>query len=351
MANSRSLVLKILIPDYVKRTFEDSTFASSSASSRDSKLSVEFIKKVADGYVSKDIRQTTLNKYVEEWRTFNRFLLNGIDKIPNTWEDRLVVYVTFLVDTGKQSATIKSYISAIKKMMSFEDINYNHIQAKLKALIKSAKLQNDKVKMRFPINRKMLHAILDKIDEVYLGRGQPYLASLYRAMCALGYHALLRVGEMAKGDHPVLVKDVSSNVAKQKIQVILRTSKTYGLGTYPKVVTVPFKSNAMRPYNIEKENRYSPFLIIRNYGKFIRPKALSLNEPYFVFQDRSPVKPEQFRKMLKKMIDLLNVNSQYYNTHSLRIGGANDLEKWGATVDQIKKWGRWLTGAVWKYFR
>lgn len=327
------------VSDYKKRSFEDSSFASSSVSSRDSKPSVEFIKLVAEGYVSKDIRKSTLNKYVEEWRTFNRFLLDGIDKIPNTWEDRLVVYVTYLVDTGKQSATIKSYISAIKKMMSFENIQYDDTQAKLKALIKCAKLQNDKVKMRFPINRRMLHAILDKIDEFYLGRGQPYLASLYRAMCALGYHALLRVGEMAKGEHPVLVKDVSANVAKQKIQVILRTSKTHGLGSYPKIVTVPYKSNALKPYNVEKENRYSPFLIIRNYGKLVRPKALSLDEPYFVFQDRSPVKPEQFRRMLKNMIELLNLNSEYYNTHSLRIGGANDLEKWGATVDQIKKWG------------
>ena len=46
------------------------------------------------------------------------------------------------------------------------------------------------------------------------------------------------------------------------------------------------------------------------------------------------------------MIGLEEVN---YDTHSLRIGCAKDLQKAGLSVESIKDIGRWKSNAVYQY--
>lgn len=155
---------------------------------------------------------------------------------------------------------------------------------------------------------------------------------------------------MTKSKHNVSVRDVTSTVSQRKLQVILRTSKTHGLGDYPKVINVPFSSPNLKS-DIRSEPRYCPFYIIREYGKLYRPKFQSDSEPFFVFSDRSPVKAAQFRRMLKKMIKLIGINPDWYNTHSLRSGAAVDLFSNGASLTELMVWGRWKSLAMLKYLK
>lgn len=266
-----------------------------------------------------------------------------MDRIPGNWEDRLIVYVTGLVHVKKlYSSTIQSYISGIKKLLDIEQIPFNVDKATLKALVRVSKLENDKVKTRLPINKRMLHVLLDQINDYYLNKGQPYLASLYRAMCSLAYHGLLRVGEITESKDNVFVKDVTSSIKTKELQIILRSSKTHGRGDKPKIIQTPFRAENLKPINLHsmgEDFRYCPCKIITHYGKEIRGKSISDNEPFFVYADGSPVKAAQFRSMLKLMIKQMHIDETLYNTQSFRIGACSDLFKRGANLSQLMIWG------------
>ena len=62
---------------------------------------------------------------------------------------------------------------------------------------------------------------------------QPYLTKMYLAFFSLAYYGLFRVGELAKGDHPVLAKDVELATNKKKMRFVLHTSKTHNKGSPP----------------------------------------------------------------------------------------------------------------------
>ena len=40
-----------------------------------------------------------------------------LDSKPECWEDRLILYIGFLIEKNRRSSTIKSYISAIKAVL------------------------------------------------------------------------------------------------------------------------------------------------------------------------------------------------------------------------------------------
>ena len=94
---------------------------------------------------SKSVRDTTAKNYLKIWRHFNKFLIK-LDRRPDNWEDRVTLYVTYLIDKGNQSSTVKSYISAIKKTLSVDGYIWNEDKALLNSLTKACKLVNDTVK-------------------------------------------------------------------------------------------------------------------------------------------------------------------------------------------------------------
>ena len=95
---------------------------------------------------------------------------------------------------------------------------------------------NDVVSVRLPIKKPLLRLIVDKLEGVL--RNQYYLQVLYRAFFMLAYYGLFHVGELTTSDHPVKVTDVCVGHNKKKVQVMLRTSKTHGLGNMPQKVKI-----------------------------------------------------------------------------------------------------------------
>ena len=74
-------------------------------------------------------------------------------------------------------------------------------------------------------------------------------------------------------------------------------------------------------------------------------------EPLFIFRDRNPVKANNVSNVLKKALSRMNLDSSLYSVHSLRIGRAMDLIKYGYSVEEVKRIGRWKSNAVYKYIR
>ena len=74
-------------------------------------------------------------------------------------------------------------------------------------------------------------------------------------------------------------------------------------------------------------------------------------EPFFIFRDGAAVRAHQTHATLKLLIRNLSLDPNLYDVHSLCIGRTSDLAKFGYTVEEIKRMGRWKSNAVYRYIR
>ena len=291
----------------------------------------------------KENRNSTANNYHTIWRCFNNFLIR-LDRRPSSWEDRVTLYCAFLVQQGRKSTTIKSYISAIKWVLKMDGYELNQNSMLLQSLTKACKLKNDVVTTRLPISDKLLELILFEINRIF--STQAYLCILYQTMLALGYYGLFRIGELTKSEHSILAKNVHLGTNKEKLMIVLYSSKTHGKNCIPQKIKIT--ANAQVQF---KQKRYfCPFALTDKYLK-IRGVYTNDNEQFFVFTDKSPVYPRHLTNVLKTAIGNLNLDKTLYSVHSLRIGNATQMHRNNYPISRIMQAGRWKSSAVYRYLK
>ena len=178
-----------------------------------------------------------------------------------------------------------------------------------------------------------------------------------KTILVIGYYDLFRVGEIATGDHPIKYGDIFTARYEQKIQVILRSSKTHTKSEQPQVVKINANSELLKGC-FDRRSKFCPVAIV---DRFLDARSKSLKgfgskkriavQPLFAFSDNTPVKPEHFRPVLKKGIKECGLDPNLYDCHSLRSGWAMDLVKSGMNVHKIKLMGCWKSYAVYRYNR
>lgn len=147
------------------------------------------------------------------------------------------------------------------------------------------------------------------------------------------------------GKHPVLARDVLIAENKKKVTYILQSSKTHDWGDPPQIIS--FFCTCQGP----RDMRYCPYESMLTY-MLIKDKYQSDDEPFFVYSDRSPVKPEHFRHNLKLIMLEANIECESFNMHSFRIGHVDDLKLEGKSLEYIQVKGRWKTNnVIFEYFR
>ena len=181
------------------------------------------------------IRDTTKKIYFKIWRYFNEFFIK-LDVKPETWEQRLTLFVRFLIKRRWKSTTIKSYISAFKVILYNIGVELNPDQYLLASLTCACRIKHDRIHVKVPICRKLLNWILDRCTTYFKRQQQIYLGKLYRAILASAYYGMLRIGEITAGDHPIKAVDVKIATNKKKLLFILRTLKTHNKGNNPQIV-------------------------------------------------------------------------------------------------------------------
>ena len=125
---------------------------SSSASSR---LSATHYLRLIDNLRDKGIHESTRKNYHKIWIQFNNFLLR-LDYKPKLWEDRVSLFVANLIECKCQSATVKSYISAIRHVLKVDGYQWKEETVVLSSLTRACKLINDKQHTQLPIHYKLL---------------------------------------------------------------------------------------------------------------------------------------------------------------------------------------------------
>ena len=329
------------------------TYAESSSgkSSTSTKISTEHLTLVLDKLKNNQTRDSTINNYLSIWRKLNKFLLNLDDKIIGSWEQKTALFGAYLVDNGAQSSTLKSYFSAIKFILKLDGYQWDDNKVLLNALVRSCKLVNDCIKTRLPIQKGLLEMLLFETTRYYDGprisSPQPYLAALYKAIFCLAYYGMMRVGELAESEHCIKACNIHLGNNKDKILIVLYSSKTHGKESRPQKIKITATNVGSMKFN---NKHFCPFEIVTKYMK-IRGDYLDENEQFFIYADRSPVLPHHVRKILRTLLDNLNLNSILYDVHSFRAGRTSDLEKFGYPIEMIKSLGRWRSNAVYRYFK
>ena len=303
-------------------------------------------------------RSSTRANYYSIWRSFNQFFVR-LDTKPDNWEDRLVLFVGYLISQRHKSSTIKSYISAIKAVLKEDGEEINENTFLLKSLTKACKLVNDQVRTRLPIRKQLLKVLVDKIPKLFDKQQQPYLEILYKAVLVTAYFGLFRIGEVCHSQHAIKARDVHIGKNKKKLMFILHTSKTHWKNVKPQIVKInsadfDATGNKLRNKDICCQTAsaipFCPFKILNDYLS-VRPHRKSDFEQFFVFRDRSPVMPSQMHAILKKLITIVGLDEKLYGFQSLRGGRASDLAALGLNISVIKFLGRWTSGAILTYIR
>lgn len=306
------------------------------------RLSADYFRRIERELTSSGGHKTSTQRtYRSAYLEFTKFNLS-LDHMPELLDDQLAIFVASRVQKGDYSSTVESYLSGISSYLKLDGIQINTRTARLRSLIKACKLRNDRVVQRMPIKEGLLVRVVRQVDLMF--ETQPYLASLYKCMLVMGYFGMMRVGEMAKGDHPVLARDVHLSHRLKKVQVILCTSKTHGLGDQPQYIKFDTHDSRARLYN----RHFCPFEVVKNYLEIRGPK-LNDADLLFVFADNSPVKPYQLSAILKRALKRLGIDPKDFGTHSLRIGHATQLDHRHVGLDVIRRRGRWRSNIIYRY--
>ena len=313
------------------------------SSTETEKISTERMNLIFERLKSQQNRKSTQRNYHCIWKKFISFTLN-LDEIPMSWEERLCLFGTHMVEKGSQSTTIRSYMSALKFILRTDDIELNEEKIRLGIIIKACKVQNDRLYVRFPIRLSLLEQMLFEIECLYgaAENNQPYLELMYKSLLLASYYGLLCIGEVTAGDHVIKAGDLHVGTNKNKMLIVLFTSKTHGVESRPQKVHIT--------ENGRTNKFFCPFKTLKAYSE-VRGDYIYDNEQFFVFVDHSPVYPHHAHNLVHTLLSRLNLDTSLYSFHSLRIGMASDMLRRGYTVEQIRLAGRWKTNAVFKYLR
>ena len=287
-------------------------------------------------------QDSTKANYVSIWRSFNAFLVH-LDRRPKAWEDRTSLYCAYLVERGVKSTTIRSYISAIKHILITDKYEWDDNRIMVNVISRACKLSNDRVTIRFPIHIGLLETMLFEMERLY--SKQPYLLIMFKALFLVAYYGLMRIGEITQSRHVLKACNVFLGTNKKKFLLILNSSKMHTMADEPQLIKI-----SQLDENSKFKRNFCPFTALEVYRK-MRGEYLDENEQFFIFSDRSPVKPEMVRNLLKRLLKRLNLNSDLYNCQSFHIGRATDMAKYGIAIDIIKHLGRWKSNAVYNYLK
>ena len=270
--------------------------------------------------------------------------------MPEMWEERVTMFCAYLIKfKGFQSSTIRSYISAIKSKLLADNYNWSDDNIKLATLTSFCSKRNDKYKTRLPISHKLLQHILFETDRMMTS---PFMILLYQMAFSLAYYGLLRIGELTISKHVIKAKDIHKANNKNKVLIVLYSSKTHGRRNKPQMIKIAADEEydvKMGNHNLMRRFQYiCPFFIIQQFLQICGGYDTD-DEPLLIFSDETPFERNTTEKNVAKNLKRLNLNGKLYDVHSFRKGRAVDMLREGYSVEQIKKAGRWKSNAVYKY--
>ena len=159
---------------------------------------------------------------------------------------------------------------------------------------------------------------------------------------------MMRITELVQGSHTLKAKDIHIGQNKNKMLIVLYSSKTHRQESLPQKIRI----EALNDNNdFHKYRFFCPFAVTRNFLS-MRGGYKEDTEPLFIFRDGESVQPEHVRTLLREALEKLNLDPLLYGFHSLRAGRTCDLaHKMHVSIEEIKEAGRWRSNAFYKYLK
>lgn len=324
------------------RSDTPSVSTRSTTDEKDMKYSLLQYRRIKDLLKTYKLRCSTRKSYKRTWNRFNKFI-SQFDTIPPRWEDRIIVWATHLADNRKKSATIKSHISAVRYCLQLDGIQVTHQSCELAAIVQIAKQYNDELYIRLPIQKDLLQLMINFIRVHYwCNLGQQYQASCLMALFSMAYHGAMRISELTEGEHAVKAQDIIYATNKRKITLYLRSSNTHTKADQPQIISIE---------EHQWWGKNCPVKLITQFANFRGRQSDFPEQPFFIWQDCTPVNALQFNTNLCFILFTLGLPSLLYGSHSFRVGKTTDGKISGKKISTLKKEGRWKTSTVYKYIR
>ena len=90
---------------------------------------------------------------------------------------------------------------------------------------------------------------------------------------------------MTQSEHVIKAKDVHISTKKEKLQLVLCTSKTHQRGMRPQKINIT--SNSVEKTGSYLKRHFCPFKLIQKFNIY-RGNYQQDDEQFFIFRDRSP---------------------------------------------------------------
>ena len=259
-----------------------------------------------------------------------------------------------MISEGKQSSSVRSYISAIKTTIVDDGYQWDDGKLMVRSMARACRVINDVVKTHLPVHRKLLELILFEVNRYFVKeKNQMYLSTAYSTIFALGYYGLMQVGELTKTDNSektIKARDIHIAVNKNKILIILYSSKTHSVRAKPQEIKIKAQQDVQGSQKQKFYRNFCPFNLLRDF-LHIWGQYDTDDEPFFIFRDGSAITANQARHILKLMLQRISLDYRLYNMQLLCIGRATDIAKFGYSVDAIKHAGHWKSNTVFRYIR
>ena len=282
------------------------------------------------------ISQNTLKMYDVAWQLLLKFTreLEISPVFPPSLKD-VINFISYLSLKGYASSTIKSYVSAISfkcKMNNVSDTSNCFIIRKMLTGLGRLDRRKD---LRMPITYDLLVKIIHALPNICYSN---FESTLFAALFSLAFFGFMRVCELVqesdvKVSHALQSENVK--ISNTFIEILLAHSKSDQLGKGV-VISLPSTSGIICPVRL-----------LQSYDK-LKPHHMG---SYFRHATGHPVTRYQFTCVLSKALNQAGINSNFYSSHSFRIGAATSAAMMGLEDEQIAKCGRWTSNIFKSYVR
>ena len=131
--------------------------------------------------------------------------------------------------------------------------------------------------------------------------------------------------------------------------LVLHSSKMHTKGEKPQIIKISsYKSDKgtnLKSFLPTDVLRVCPYDAIRKYIK-VRKSFRAVNEPFFVYRDRTPVNPDILQATLTKAITNLGLNPSYYFSMQSMLAMPEISSKWESLLKLLRNW---VGGKVMQY--
>ena len=240
----------------------------------------------------------------------------------------LANFISYSFYKGSPASTLSSILSGLAyfhKIQGFPNPSDNFVITQLMLAIKKQSCKNDR---RQPICQSLLESMLSVVLNSHWSLYDKYL---FRTMFTLAFSFALRISEITKSPHNILLNGISLD----------KCSLTIKFSSY--------KHSPEHPESHSIKSSNSPSCAVAAMLSYLNLRG-SLAGPLFI-KDNSPINKNLFATTLKDVLLKTGVNTVGYSSHSFRIGAATHWFNKGLSETQIKKQGRWRSNAMLRYIR